>query len=54
MVERRNYDYLEITQRLTFPVNAATPAEAAEQLQPISVTTFEADALIWLVSTLVT
>jgi phosphatidylinositol-bisphosphatase len=52
MADRRNYDYLEITQRLTFPVNASTPAEAAEQLQPISVTMFDTDALIWLVCAL--
>lgn len=50
MAERRNFDYLEISQRLTFPIKASTPAEAAEQIQPISVTIFEADALFWLVS----
>jgi hypothetical protein len=52
MVEKRNSDYREIIRRLQFPVNPATPAEAAEQLHPISSSIFESDVLIWMVCSL--
>jgi hypothetical protein len=49
MMEKRNSDYLEICHRLQFPLNAATPADAARQVQSISATMFESDVLIWMV-----
>ncbi|KAG8777177.1 hypothetical protein FRC15_011489 [Serendipita sp. 397] len=49
MAEKRNYDYLQISHRMQFPLNAATPAEAAEPLRPVSSTIFETHILIWLV-----
>ncbi|KAG8828272.1 hypothetical protein FRC19_008388 [Serendipita sp. 401] len=48
MAEKRNYDYLQISHRMQFPLNAATPAEAAEPLRPVSSTIFETHILIWL------
>lgn len=50
MMEKRNSDYREIIRRLQFPLHAATPAEAAEQLHPVSSSMFESDILIWMVS----
>ena len=50
MMEKRNSDYREITHRLQFPLHAATPAEAAEQVNPVSSSIFESDVLIWMVS----
>jgi inositol polyphosphate 5-phosphatase INPP5B/F len=49
MMEKRNSDYHEIIRRLQFPLNPATPAEAAEQLRPVSASIFESDILIWMV-----
>ncbi|KAG8836172.1 hypothetical protein FRC17_009515 [Serendipita sp. 399] len=47
MGEKRNYDYLQISHRMQFPVNAATPAEAAEPLRPVSSSIFETHILLW-------
>jgi len=52
-LEKRNSDYHEIIRRLQFPVKPATPAEAAEQLYPVSSSIFESDAVIWMVRALV-
>ncbi|KIM24328.1 hypothetical protein M408DRAFT_234635 [Serendipita vermifera MAFF 305830] len=50
LMEKRNSDYREIAHRLQFPLHAATPAEAAEQLNPVSSSIFESDVLIWMVN----
>jgi hypothetical protein len=50
MVEKRNADYLEITRRLEFPIDAPTLSSVEEeQLVSVSASIFESDVLIWLV-----
>lgn len=50
MTDKRNADYLEITQRLQFPIDAPVPTSMdEEQLVSVSTSIFESDVLIWLV-----
>ena len=49
-MDKRNADYLEITRRLEFPIDAPILSSVEEeQLVSISASIFEADILIWLV-----
>ncbi|CAG7851790.1 Inositol polyphosphate 5-phosphatase OCRL-1; AltName: Full=Lowe oculocerebrorenal syndrome protein [Serendipita indica DSM 11827] len=52
MMQKRNEDHREICNRMHFPLRAATPAEAAEPLRPVSSSIFESDVLIWMVNCL--
>jgi hypothetical protein len=50
MMDKRNADYLEITRRLEFPIDAPTLSSVEEeQLVSVSASIFESDVLIWLV-----
>ena len=51
MIDKRNADYLEITRRLEFPIDAPVLSSVLdeEQLVSISASIFETDVLIWLV-----
>ena len=51
MIDKRNADYLEITRRLEFPIDAPALSSVLdeEQLVSISASIFETDVLIWLV-----
>jgi len=50
MIDKRNADYLEITRRLEFPIDAPGLSSIAEEhLVSISASIFETDVLIWLV-----
>jgi len=50
MVDKRNADYLEITRRLEFPIDAPMLSSVEEeQLVPVSASIFESDVLLWLV-----
>jgi len=52
-MDKRNADYLEITRRLQFPIDAPILSpmgeEEEEQLVSVSASIFESDVLIWLV-----
>jgi len=52
MMDKRNADYLEITRRLQFPIDAPvlSSMQEEEQLVSVSASIFESDVLIWLVS----
>jgi inositol polyphosphate 5-phosphatase INPP5B/F len=50
MLDKRNADYLEITRRLQFPIDAPVLSSMEEeQLVSVSASIFESDVLIWLV-----
>jgi inositol polyphosphate 5-phosphatase INPP5B/F len=50
MAEKRNLDYRELCRRLSFPLLAATPAEAANS-PPDTAAIFDCECLFWMVWT---